>query len=88
MTAAGAGDKLSFEPDIKPFFRQKDRDSMAAAFDLFDYGDVVENAEAIVGSAQRADALRRRLASRAGGAAPALDRPGHTRVNPHITEIR
>jgi hypothetical protein len=49
VTAAGAGDKLSFEHNIKPFFRQKDRDSMAAAFDLFDYADVVENAEAIVG---------------------------------------
>jgi len=50
MTAAGAGDRLSFEHDVKPLFRQKDRDSMAAAFDLFDYADVVENAEAIVGS--------------------------------------
>ena len=47
---AGEGDKLTFEHDIKPLFRQKDRDSMAAAFDLFDYADVVENAEAIVGS--------------------------------------
>ena len=50
MTAAGEGAKLSFEHDIKPLFRQKDRDSMVTAFDLFDYADVVENAEAIVGS--------------------------------------
>ena len=42
--------QLSFERDIKPMFRQKDRDSMMQAFDLFDYDDVVENAGAIVGS--------------------------------------
>jgi hypothetical protein len=42
--------KLSFERDIKPLFREKDRDSMMQAFDLFDYDDVVENADAIVGS--------------------------------------
>ena len=41
---------LSFERDIKPLFRTKDRDSMMQAFDLFDYDDVVENADAIVGS--------------------------------------
>jgi hypothetical protein len=42
--------QLSFERDIKPMFRQKDRDSMMQAFDLFDYDDVVENADAIVGA--------------------------------------
>jgi hypothetical protein len=42
--------KLSFERDIKPLFRQRDRDAMPRAFDLFDYDDVVENADAIVGS--------------------------------------
>ncbi|GAB3002078.1 hypothetical protein LWP59_34415 [Amycolatopsis acidiphila] len=47
---AGPGDKLSFEQDIRPLFRQKDRDAMLAAFDLFDYEDVVEKADAIVGS--------------------------------------
>jgi hypothetical protein len=49
MTAPAEG-KLSFERDIKPLFRSKDRDSMLQAFDLFDYDDVVENANAIVGS--------------------------------------
>lgn len=43
-------DEISYERDIKPLFRDKDRDSMLAAFDLFDYDDVVERAEAIVGS--------------------------------------
>ena len=50
MTPAGADGALSFERDIKPLFRDKDRDSMMQAFDLFDYADVVDNADAIVGS--------------------------------------
>ena len=50
MTPAGADGALSFEHDIRPLFRDKDRDSMMQAFDLFDYADVVENADAIVGS--------------------------------------
>lgn len=48
MTAPG--DKLSFEQDIRPLFREKDREAMLAAFDLFDYDDVVEKADAIVGA--------------------------------------
>jgi len=50
MPSLGEGDKLSFERDIKPLFRTKDRDSMLSAFDLFDYADVVEYADAIIGS--------------------------------------
>jgi hypothetical protein len=50
MTSAGAGGKLSFALDIRPLFRTKDRDSMLAAFDLFDYADVAEHADAIVGA--------------------------------------
>ena len=50
MTSVGEGGALSFERDIRPMFRDKDRDSMMAAFDLFDYADVAENADAIVGS--------------------------------------
>jgi len=49
MTSPGEG-KLSFEQDIKPLFRSTDRDAMMAVFDLFDYEDVVENADAIVGA--------------------------------------
>ena len=49
MASPGEG-KLSFEQDIKPLFRSKDRDAMMSAFDLFDYEDVVENADAIVGA--------------------------------------
>jgi hypothetical protein len=50
MPSPGEGDKLSFERDIKPLFRTKDRDSMRVAFDLFDYADVTARADAIVGS--------------------------------------
>jgi hypothetical protein len=47
MTTAG---ELSFERDIKPLFRDNDRDSMLRAFDLFDYSDVAGHADAIVGA--------------------------------------
>jgi hypothetical protein len=50
MTSPGDGGKLSFERDIKPLFRAKDRDSMLQAFDLFDYDDVVDRADDIVAS--------------------------------------
>ena len=45
-----SGSELSFERDIKPLFRSKDRESMLSAFDLFDYADVSDNADAIVGA--------------------------------------
>jgi hypothetical protein len=50
MASPGEGGTLSFERDIKPLFRAKDRDSMLRAFDLFDYADVAEHADAIIGS--------------------------------------
>ena len=50
MTSASEGGTLSFEHDIKPLFREKDRSAMMAAFDLFDYADVAKNADAIDGS--------------------------------------
>jgi hypothetical protein len=49
MTTAQDG-QLSFERDIKPMFREKDRDSMRRRFDLFAYADVAQNADAIVGA--------------------------------------
>ncbi len=36
-----------FEDDIKPLFREKDRERMEWAFDLWSYEDVKENAEDI-----------------------------------------
>jgi hypothetical protein len=38
---------VGFEEDIKPLFRQKDRDRMEWAFDLWSYDAVKENAEGI-----------------------------------------
>ena len=49
MTQTDEGGPLSFSRDIKPLFREKDRDSMRFAFDLFDYADVTAHADAIVG---------------------------------------
>ena len=39
----------SFEADIKPLFRERDRASMTFAFDLWSYDDVSEHADAILG---------------------------------------
>jgi len=50
MTSPGDGGALSFARDIRPLFRQKDRDSMISAFDLFDYASVVAHADAIAGA--------------------------------------
>jgi hypothetical protein len=40
---------VSYERDVKPLFREKDRESMLETFDLWSYDDVVENADAILG---------------------------------------
>jgi hypothetical protein len=40
--------EISFDADIKPLFREKDRDSMRGAFDLWSYPDVNTHAAAIV----------------------------------------
>jgi hypothetical protein len=50
MRSSAKGAELSFEQDIKPLFRTKDRDAMLAHFDLFDHADVAEHADAILGS--------------------------------------
>lgn len=42
-----AGRSLSFERDIRPLFRDKDRNSMLKAFDLWWYPDVVKHQEKI-----------------------------------------
>ncbi|MGO9784755.1 MAG: hypothetical protein ACLPKE_28020 [Streptosporangiaceae bacterium] len=38
---------LSFERDIKPLFREKDRTSMSKAFDLWSAADVATHGQAI-----------------------------------------
>jgi hypothetical protein len=42
-----AAQDLSFDADIKPLFREKDRNSMRGAFDLWSYADVKTHAGAI-----------------------------------------
>ena len=44
----GDAETLGYENDIKPLFREKDRERMSFAFDLFTYDDVKENADAIL----------------------------------------
>lgn len=39
--------EVSFDADIKPLFREKDRDSMQRAFDLWNYADVKSHVSAI-----------------------------------------
>jgi len=40
----------TFDSDIKPLFRESDREAMMQAFDLWSFDDVKENADAIVGA--------------------------------------
>jgi hypothetical protein len=39
---------ISFEREIRPLFREGDRESMRQAFDLWSYDDVVRNRDAIL----------------------------------------
>ena len=39
---------VGYEADIKPLFRERDRDSMSFAFDLWSYDEVSRNADAIL----------------------------------------
>lgn len=45
---AQADGRPSFERDIKPLFREKDRARMEWAFDLWEHADVKENAPQIL----------------------------------------
>jgi hypothetical protein len=40
---------LSFERDVKPLFREKDRSSMSKVFDLWSLTDVTAHGQAILG---------------------------------------
>lgn len=39
---------MSFDADIKPLFRERDRGAMRFMFDLWSYDDVTQNADAIL----------------------------------------
>jgi hypothetical protein len=49
---ADAGQPPGFETQIKPMFRQRDRESMERAFDLWSYDDVSQHADAILARLQ------------------------------------
>jgi hypothetical protein len=46
---SASGESISFEQDIKPLFRERDRESMSGHFDLWSRDDVVRNGDAILG---------------------------------------
>jgi hypothetical protein len=45
-----ADQTVSFEQDVKPLFRERDRRSMSYAFDLWSHDDVSQHADAILGA--------------------------------------
>jgi hypothetical protein len=50
MESGGAGERLSFERDVRPLFRERDRGSMLriANFDLWARDDVADHSQAIL----------------------------------------
>lgn len=48
MESTTVGETPSFGTDIKPLFRERDRESMSSKFDLWNYDDVVRNADKIL----------------------------------------
>ena len=42
-------EQISFERDVKPLFRERDRQSMKRAFDLWSHDDVARHSDAILG---------------------------------------
>jgi hypothetical protein len=48
-TDVSANAQISFDQDIKPLFRERDRNSMSSTFDLWSYDDVARHSEAILG---------------------------------------
>ena len=49
ITLPGVDEPVSFEAHVKPLFRQRDRDSMRFAFDLWSHEDVSTHAQEILG---------------------------------------
>jgi hypothetical protein len=47
-----ADQPVSFETDVKPMFRERDRQSMQSHFDLWSHDDVSQHADAILARLQ------------------------------------
>ena len=45
---SATGEQISFDRDIKPLFRERDRGSMLSHFDLWSYDDVARSSDAIL----------------------------------------
>ena len=45
---SATGESISFDEDIKPLFRERDRGSMLYSFDLWSHDDVVQWSDAIL----------------------------------------
>jgi hypothetical protein len=43
-----SAEPVSFERDVKPLFRERDRGAMASYFDLWSYDDVSANSDGIL----------------------------------------
>jgi hypothetical protein len=71
---------ISFEQHIKPLFRERDRESMKPAFDLWSHDDVARNSEAILGRL-REGTMPWRLARRPNRRLSRLGRGGNARLN-------
>lgn len=50
MSMSTDGETISFATDVKPLFREKDRNSMESHFDLWSYEDVKNAAPQILGT--------------------------------------
>jgi hypothetical protein len=48
VSVSSQGETVSFATDVKPLFREKDRDSMESHFDLWSYDDVSSAADRIL----------------------------------------
>jgi hypothetical protein len=48
VSVSSEGEAVSYEDDVKPLFRERDRGSMLSHFDLWSYDDVSEHAGAIL----------------------------------------
>src|SRR3954451_2218209 len=57
----GPNGAVSFETDVKPLFRERDRRSMTFMFDLWAFDDVNEHADDPRAPPRRHDAVRRCL---------------------------
>jgi hypothetical protein len=78
---SGPDEPLHFEEHIKPLFRERDRDSMRFAFDLWSVDDVSTHADAILDRVEAGTMpCERSMARGARRRLPPVDRRRQTRI--------